>query len=118
MTTPELKHGDIVDIAIKGVRVSTVTDTGLVTIYDEHDDPYPMPPQAAIERVSPTPRPGDVWEDHAGDLRFVHAEPCARYGVMLIEAAGNGNEHLSVDSATKKHGPFTLAWRKPNGGAQ
>jgi len=42
--------GDIINVAIKGVRAVHHPSARLVRIVDEHGDTYDMPPQAAIER--------------------------------------------------------------------
>lgn len=59
----DFQPGEIVDITIKGVRIAQQRADGRVEIRDEFDDPYAMPPQAAVERVAPEwwpPRPSDL----------------------------------------------------------
>lgn len=90
------KPGDLVDVAIKGVRVvGTNALTGAPTIVDEHGNEYPMPPQAAITQVSPAgwpPQPGDLWRGHDGRLWFAQVDPTpyeSPLGVKLVSADGD-----------------------------
>lgn len=58
MTAP-LKPGDLINIAIKGVRAVNHPSARLVRIVDEHGDTYDMPPQAAIEPASSGQTPAE-----------------------------------------------------------
>jgi hypothetical protein len=44
----EFKVGEVVDITIKGVRVRHVATDGIVTIWDDEDRCFSMPPKAVI----------------------------------------------------------------------
>ena len=48
----DLKPDDLIDVAIKGVRLRHQASDGIFSIWDEHERAYPMPPQAAITRPS------------------------------------------------------------------
>lgn len=88
MTT--FKRGEVVDVTIRGVRIADQDDSsGSVLIFDEHGVRYPMPPQAAIERVIPAnwpPRTGDLWRDENGMLYL--AQQDWGEGVDLVDVAG------------------------------
>lgn len=81
----EFSGGEIVDVAIKGVRIKPheTGETGHVRILDERGITYPLPPQAAITRVAPAdwpPRLSDLWQDSDERLYFVidvrdHGDP-------------------------------------------
>jgi hypothetical protein len=118
MTT--YKPGDIINIVIKGVRVRHQADDGVVTIWDDENRCFSMPPQAAIERVAPPewpPRLGDLWRDRDGDLWFASTGygPDDEEYVDLrcvkakpLQAWGPG----SVWTVLGEYGPLTLVRRE------
>lgn len=89
--------GDLVDIAIKGVRVTDVRPDGSVVIacYDDRvHGVFPMPPQAAIKCVTPAnwpPQPGDVWSDGCPFTRswFAQRRESVPAGVVMIPQEGD-----------------------------
>jgi hypothetical protein len=105
----KLQPGEIVDITIKGVRM--VDDTHVhVTIADEHGHHYPMPPQAAIERVVPAawpPRPGDLWRDRNGGLFFVMANLNGSPLMNGMDGGRHGHEYVLAN-----YGPLSLVHRE------
>lgn len=115
--------GELVDITIKGVRVSTVTFSGLVTIQDEHGDPYPMPPQAAIERVAPAnwpPRLGDLWQDD-GERAYFVADIRVDYSdddMPDLRMIAQWGEQLDPDVAMRKYGLTLVRRHSSQGGEQ
>ena len=65
-----IQPGDFVNVTIRGVRVVEQDEHGCVTVRaDAHDGGpahWPMPPQAAVERIAPAlwpPCQGDLWRD-------------------------------------------------------
>lgn len=110
-----LKPGDLIDVTIKGVRVARPRSATSVTILDEHDVAYQMPPQAAIERVIPAgwpPRHHDVWRDRFGDLWIVRVLLSAHDDRTYIEMHGVGDDVFAADTMLAKYGPMTLVHRE------
>ena len=70
----DLTPGCIVNVTIKGVRVSgNQGPRDTVSIIADDGTHYVMPPQAAIERVAPEAWPpivGDVWRSANGERWF------------------------------------------------
>lgn len=92
--------GDIVNVTLRGVRVVGIKAlTGEVsTIADEHDREYPVPPQAAVERIVTAdwpPLAGDLWRElkNGGGLWFIFRDPSvmnpSQSGLRAREANGD-----------------------------
>ena len=66
-----IQPGDFVNVTIRGVRVDDQNPDGGVTIVTQYTTDgrsafWPMPPQAAVERIAPAlwpPCQGDLWRD-------------------------------------------------------
>lgn len=84
----DFRHGEIVNVTIKGVRIARPRSTSAVTIADEHGAIYEMPPQAAVERVPKPlywpPSAGEVWQDRNRNQWLVQRRPDGR--VRMIPA--------------------------------
>lgn len=117
----DIKLGDVVDIAIKGVRMGERSPIR-VTIEDESGELWALPPQAAIKRVAPAewpPRTGDLWRDRDGDLwlgMLVDDDDDANEPYVVLRAARSskslelvGNDNGDVLSW---HGPLILVHRE------
>lgn len=107
-----LRPGEVVDITIRGVRVTgDQGPRGTTTIADEHGDHYVMPPQAAIERVEPEfwpPIGGDLWRDAFGELWFCRVDP-SPYLIASSDRYHGAAPHVLLDG----RGPLTLVHREP-----
>lgn len=108
------KPGEIVDIAIKGVRVLDQRRDGTVVVRcdDNSPDGWRMPPQAAIVRVAPAewpPRKGDLWRDCEGELWL--AFPYGFGGGEIRLTAGIGDT-VTADWVLVEYGPLTLVHRE------
>lgn len=108
--------GDIINVVIKGVRVIGIHAlTGTPTIVDDNGDEFPMPPQAAIERVAPAewpPQPGDLWRrDDPGDVWFAVFDNYGRKLIMLPANPTRGLTAYEPDEVLTR-GPLTLVHRE------
>lgn len=130
----DYKIGEIVDITIKGARViGTNALNGAPTIVDEHGGEYPMPPQAAIERVAPAewpPQVGDLWRDRHGHLHFAayyapdyddreDSRGIDSDGVRVVllpqclsDGCDPGHQMYRPETANQHNGPLTLVHRE------
>lgn len=115
----EYMVGEVVDIAIKGVRIVSEDEHGCVTIAADGLH-WLMPPQAAIERVAPVewpPQLGDLWRDRDGDLWFAsigydkddaeHITLCSTRPKSL-----DGSGLVAVDRVLRQYGPLMLIHRE------
>lgn len=122
MTGPKFQPGEIVNVVIKGVRVTG--DQGprhTLTIADEHGTHYVMPPQAAIERVAPREWPpcaGDLWRDRNGDVWYallVDDDDAAGERYVLLRPGRTSKDTgvgANLADVLEWHGPMTLAHRE------
>lgn len=102
--------GEIVDIAIKGVRIGTPAAPGNqvigVVIEDETGMRFAMPPQAAITRVAPADWPPcykDVWLTDIGPMLLSYQE-------RFVQA--DGKDMGGYEFVLAQHGPLTLVYRE------
>ena len=112
------QSNEIVDITIKGVRVRHQAADGIVTIFDEDERCFSMPPQAAITRVAPAewpPQPGDLWRAKGGELYFaadVH-DSAETDDPEIVLVATFEDYRQSPDRVSQLYGPLTLVHREP-----
>lgn len=115
-----IQPGEIIDIAIKGVRAVGEDRNGCVSIIDEHGHHYDMPPQAAIKRVAPPewpPRLGDLWRDRFGDLWFGSQgygpdnEHYVAFQCAVTKHLESWGPQAAAD-ANRLYGPLTLVHRE------
>ena len=125
MTTYQL--GEIVDITIKGVRVTEVAtaadghlvmaaETGLVGL-----NVYPDDPAVTVTRVAPPdwpPRPGDLWRDGHRSLWFTsrRTEGLGWRDVFLPAFDDNATIVIFAVDALRELPGLTLVHREPEAG--
>lgn len=105
------RHGETVDIAIKGVTIAESDPWG-VHIVDEHGRKYQMPPQAAITRADPEgwpPMGGDLWRDKDGVLWFCRLDD--DHGLYLV-ASTDGYHGASPLALSQTRSPLVLVHRE------
>lgn len=117
-----LQPGEVVNVTIKDVRVHSQDEHGCVTVVaDAHDGGaghWPMPPQAAFERVGPAewpPREDDVWHDYAGIAWFAVRLETNAAPILLMNSRGTKG---TPDEIADYHGPMRLAFRHEDDGKQ
>ena len=109
----DFQPGDVIDFTVRGVRVVGVNaTTGEVsTIADEHNNEYPVPPQAAVTRMSPKGWPiayGDLWHDRYGTYWFA-----VRRGPGVIGMVREDGPTKTPRELLDEFSPLTLVNRKP-----
>lgn len=121
--------GEIVDIAIQGVRIHEQHPNGSVTISaDAHDGGpahWPMPPEAVIIRRAPAewpPVPGDLWRDRNGAAWFaadVH-DSAETDEPKIVMVFAHEDYRVTFDQVNQSYGPLKLVHReeKRGGGEQ
>jgi hypothetical protein len=136
---PQPQVGDLVDIVVKGVRVTSIT-TGAATEYgpgvfvaipaangccETSVMVRPESPAVTVTVIEPAvsaewpPRLGDLWRDKDGDLWFATTAHRYSHGpgdmpaVAVVELvhAGGGPSRLP-DEVNREYGPFTLVRRE------
>lgn len=136
----EVKPGEIVDITIKGVRVTEIhqnpEDLPEITVHLDCEIggcPIRIPhhwPMVTVQRIAPAewpPQPGDLWRDGGGDGWFAQRyfadfddptdfEGCNRDGwrVVLVPFSGGpyGSSAGRPDEVNQAHGPLSLVHRE------
>lgn len=116
MSEQHFQPGEIVDISIKGVRISDTSHIR-VAIQDESGEVWVLPPQAAITRIAPAewpPRPGDLWRDKHGELWFIHKSAFAGQGddVLMGRTANGLRWAEDADVLLADNSPMTLVRRE------
>lgn len=114
----DYQPGDIVDITIKGARVSRfdATDDLLTIGYGDHNFATTLdirPTVAVVERVAPPkwpPRPGDLWRDGHGILWFASAVPPD--DELRMHSASGGRWSIGHVGQLDDNAPWTLVHRQ------
>lgn len=129
MSAP-FQPGELVDIAIKGVRVDAVHANGTPDIIAEDSEGlatvWALPPQAKVERVAPAewpPRAGDLWRrNDTDDLYFaadVH-DDAETIELEIVMICAYDDHRLEPDAFRSRcAGDMTLVYREEqqDGGA-
>lgn len=130
---PTFRSGELVDIAIRGVRIVSINtpydDPASITVgLPNTDDRLTLLVPwngVTVERVAPAewpPLPGDLWRDSDGGLwmmqRRVHI---GEYGnrterAMVAADADSYSSSELVERFLERHGPLELVHREPRHG--
>lgn len=122
----QFQAGEIVDVAIKGVRIfAGRTEGGTVTeglaIVDEHGRFYNLPPRAEITRAAPAewpPQLNDLWRSAKGRTWWaieVYPNGSTRAEIVLMNADA---DWLPGDVVLRAEGPMTLVHREQQDGGE
>ena len=112
-TVPELKPGELINVAIKGARVDDVLAEDVSLFAGTYRfDLVLNAPGVTVERVASAewpPQAGDVWEDRLGSKWFAFRDS---HGCVLMQPSDpTVSLSLSPEEVLDNVGPLTLAYR-------